>query len=132
MSEASRWILIAEDDPVLLQMLSDYIRGPGFRVSTAADALHAFLQARDLKPALIISDMQMPGFYGSATLAELRKDPELSRTPIIFVTGMNPEKAERLLPANDSHVHLMTKPVDWPRLTAMVTELTGLTLEHDE
>ena len=92
MTSATRWILIVEDDPVLLQMLSDFIRGPQIRVTTASDALHAFIQARDLKPALIISDMQMPGFYGSATLAELRKDPDLSRIPIIFVTGMNPRE----------------------------------------
>jgi CheY-like chemotaxis protein len=126
-----RWILIVDDDPFMRQILEDYVKGPDINATTANDAMQAFIQARDLKPALIISDMQMPGFYGSATLVELRKDPRTSEIPFIFVTAMDPAKAQALLPRNDPKVRLLTKPVDWAKLGALVTELTGLKIESE-
>jgi two-component system, sensor histidine kinase and response regulator len=125
---ARHWILIVDDDPLMLQMLEKFIQGPDIHVTTASDAKQAFIQARDLKPALIISDMMMPGFYGSATLFELRKDPRTGGIPFIFVTGMAEEKARKLLPPNDPKIRLLFKPFDWKKLADAVRELTGLTL----
>jgi CheY-like chemotaxis protein len=123
-----RWILIVDDEPMMLQMLSEAVEGPDIRVTTAPDAKQAYIQARDLKPALIISDMNMPGFYGSATLVELRKDPRTADIPFIFVTGMVPEKARALLPQSDPKVRLMAKPIDFVALKAAIHELTGMTI----
>lgn len=125
---ALRWILIVDDDPMMLQVMEGYVRGPDIRVTTATDAKQAFIQARDLKPALIISDMMMPGFYGSATLYELRKDPITGSIPFIFVTGMAPAKAQSLLPPNDPKIRLLTKPIEFEKLAAAVKELSGLVI----
>lgn len=126
-----RWILIVDDDPVMLKMMEDFVHGPELKVTTASDALQAFIQARDLKPALIITDMQMPGFYGTATLNELRKDPKTADIPFIFVTGMDMAKAKALIPEGTPKVLLMQKPVDWEKLEKAVAELTGLKIGPD-
>ncbi|HXT01031.1 MAG TPA: response regulator [Elusimicrobiota bacterium] len=123
-----RWILIVDDDPMMLQMLEQFVRGPEIHVTTASDAKQAFIQARDLKPDLIISDMMMPGFYGTATLYELRKDPRTGGIPFIFVTGMAPAKAQALLPPNDPKIRLMTKPIEFAKLAEAVKELSGLVI----
>ena len=128
MPPTRRWILIVDDDPLMLQILEKFVQGPDIHVTTASDARQAFIQARDLKPALIISDMMMPDFYGSATLFELRKDSRTGGIPFIFVTGMTPEKAQALLPPNDPKVRLLTKPIDFEKLAAHVKELSGLTI----
>lgn len=125
---AIRWILLVDDDPMTLQLLEMRIQGPDIRVTTATEAKQAFIQARDLKPAVIISDIMMPGFYGTATLFELRKDPRTAGIPFVFVTGMVPAKAQALLPPNDPKIRLLTKPIDWDKLAAAVHELAGLTI----
>jgi len=128
---ARRWILIVDDDPMMLQVLEKFVQGPEIYVTTASDAKQAFIQARDLKPALIISDMMMPGFYGTATLFELRKDPRTGGIPFIFVTGMTPAKAASLIPANDPKVRMMTKPIDFDKLADSIRELTGLVITRE-
>jgi len=128
---ARRWILIVDDDPLMLQVLEKFVHGPEIHVTTASDAKQAFIQARDLKPALIISDMMMPGFYGTATLFELRKYPRTAAIPFVFVTGMTPAKAQGLLPPNDPKVRLLHKPIEWEKLAAIVEELSGLKITLD-
>jgi CheY-like chemotaxis protein len=124
---ARRWILLVDDDPLQLQTLAEFISGPDIRVTTATDAIQAFIQARDLKPALIISDIQMPNFgNGDITLRELRKDERLRGIPFIFVTGMDLQRATSLLPAGDPTVRLLPKPIDWAVLEKWVFELAGL------
>lgn len=126
---ARRWILVVDDDPMMLQLMSDFLQGPDFHVTTASDAMQSFIQARDLKPVLIISDMQMPGYgTGDNALKALRKDPRMAGIPFIFVTGMPLADAQKLLPADDPTVRLMNKPVDWERLKVWIKEMTGLSV----
>lgn len=123
---ARRWILVVDDDPLTLQVVEEFLQDSGFHVTTAADAMQCFIQARDLKPVLVISDIQMPGYgSGDAALRELRKDPRLASIPFIFITGMDLEKAHKLLPSNDPTVRLIRKPLDWELLRRMIAELTG-------
>jgi CheY-like chemotaxis protein len=116
-----------DDDPMMLQMLEEVVHGPDMRVTTASDPVQAFIQARDLKPALIISDIQMGRFgTGDQTLRELRKDSRLTGIPFIFMTGMELDKAKEIIPQNDPTVRLLQKPIDWKLLETYVMELTGL------
>ena len=124
---AIRWILVVDDDPMMLSLAAEFLQGPDFRVTTASDAMQCFIQARDLRPVLIISDMQMPGYgTGDNALREMRKDPRLKGIPFIFVTGMTLADAQKLLPVNDPTVRLMNKPVDWNKLRQWIFEMTGL------
>lgn len=124
---AMKWILIVDDDPSILMLLSTALEHPELRITTAMDALQAFIQARDLKPLLIISDIMMPGYGdGTTTLKRLREDPRVPVCPIIFITAMDPSQARPLLPTNDPTIGLMQKPVDLRRLRDYVWALAGL------
>ena len=128
-----RWILVVDDDPLMIKMLEEFLQGPDFTVTIASDAMQSFIQARDLKPALVISDMVMPGGHtGDAALRELRKDEKLRAIPFIFVTGMEPSKAQALLPAGDPTVRLMTKPIDWELLRKNIEELSGIKIAKED
>lgn len=124
---AKKWILVVDDDPAILAMLEEALQHPAFTVTTAADALQAFIQARDLKPFLIISDIQMPGFGdGPSALKRLREDPRFPKVPMIFITGMDLAKARELLPKNDPTIGLMPKPIDLDKICRYVWALAGV------
>ncbi|HEX4046341.1 MAG TPA: response regulator, partial [Elusimicrobiota bacterium] len=59
---AKKWVLLVDDDPAILMIITDAIDHPDLSVTTASDALQAFIQARDLKPIAIVSDINMPTF----------------------------------------------------------------------
>ena len=127
---AKKWILIVDDDPTILAVLEAALAHPDLAVTTASDALQAFIQARDLKPLLIISDIKMPGYGdGTTTLKRLREDPRVPACPFIFMTGMELDEARRLLPPNDPMIGLMRKPVGLKVLRDYVWKLAGLTAQ---
>lgn len=117
----NNWILLVDDDPAMLTIMEAAIAHPSLRITTANDALQAFIQARDIKPILVISDIQMPG-YGSGpdALKRLREDPRIPRVPFVFVTGMPLDKAQLLLPPNDPLIRLLPKPIDYQVLRKLV------------
>jgi CheY-like chemotaxis protein len=121
-----KWILIVDDDPAILSILEDKLAHPALTITTATDAMQAFIQARDLAPILIISDIQMPGYGGPHTLKLLREDPRIPRVPIIFMTGMDLAKARALLPVNDPTVGLTPKPLDLEKLRDYAWRLAGI------
>ena len=118
---AKNWILIVDDDPAILAVTEAAIAHPALSITTASDALQAFIQARDIKPILVISDIQMPGYgNGPDALKKLREDPRIPRVPFIFVTGMRLDKAKELLPPDDPLIRLMPKPIDYAVLRKLV------------
>lgn len=124
---AKKWILLVDDDPSILMILEEALQHPAFTITTASDALQAFIQARDLKPFLIISDIHMPGFGdGPSTLKRLRADPRIPRVPFIFMTGMDLVKAKELLPKNDPTIGLMPKPLQLDKIRDYVWKLAGV------
>jgi CheY-like chemotaxis protein len=126
---AKKWVLIVDDDPSILAVVSEAIENPALSLTTAADSLQAFIQARDLKPMVIIADINMPGEDGSTILKRLREaDPNMMKTvPIIFMTGMALEKARALLPKNDPMIGLVQKPLNLEMLRGYVWKLAGIT-----
>lgn len=122
-----KWILAVDDDPMILDIIEDGLKHPELTITTATDALQSFIQARDLAPILIISDIQMPGYGdGTKTLKLLRADPKIPRVPIIFMTGMDLKKARELLPTDDPTIGLIAKPLDMDMLRGYVWKLAGV------
>lgn len=126
----SKWILIVDDDPAILAVTEAAIAHPTLRVTTASDALQAFLQARDLRPTLVISDIQMPGEgNGPDALKKLRADPKNAGIPFVFVTGMPLDKAKELMPPGDTMIRLLAKPIDFDVLRKLVWGYCGIPLD---
>lgn len=119
-----KWILLVGDDPASLAILEEALAHRDLTITTAPDALQAFIQARDLSPMLIISDINIPGpCDGTKTLKLLREDPRIPRMPMLFMTDMDREQARALLALNDPAVGLMQKPLDPDKLREYVWRL---------
>ena len=87
MSDCAK-ILIADDEQECIDFVRDALAETSYEVVSAADGEQALKVAQQEKPQLIILDVQMPKFNGFEVFAKLRADKELSRVPIIMLTGV--------------------------------------------
>ena len=70
MDEAKR-ILVIEDDPILRDLLAEWLLAAGFCVAVAADGGSGIAEARARRPALVVTDIHMPGTGGAAVISEV-------------------------------------------------------------
>lgn len=85
-------ILIADDEPDILEIISFNLEKEGFVVYTATDGNDAINKAQKLLPDLIILDVMMPHKTGIEACAILRQQPQLKETPIIILTALSDEQ----------------------------------------
>jgi len=84
-------ILVADDDPVMVRLLTLALEQDGFRVVTASDGKTALRLARLERPALILLDWEMPGADGMEVTRTLRAetDPALRDVPLVLITAQS-------------------------------------------
>jgi len=117
-------ILVIDDDPAVAEILVNTLCVWGYRATSANDAMQAVIQAEGLKPGLVIMDIKMPNFgTGLEAYRKLRKIPELKDTPVIFMTGLDPDDARKLVPTDDPKVRLIFKPIALTILKQWICEL---------
>lgn len=80
----SKTILVVDDKANVVNLLSDYLRGNGYRVVSAANGREALYQARHEKPDLILLDIMMPELDGFKFMRIYRKERD---TPVIVLTA---------------------------------------------
>jgi DNA-binding response OmpR family regulator len=80
-------ILVIEDDEIVARTIKRSLRSENFPVEVATNGLEGLKQARQNRPMLVILDVIMPGMDGYAVCRELRADPLLETTPILFLTA---------------------------------------------
>jgi len=118
-------VLIAEDNPANQTTFSDYLTAKGYRVMLAANGIEAIEHAHEVRPDLILMDIQMPGLDGLETIRRLRSDTDLHNVPIIALTALAmPGDRERCLASGADDY--LAKPLSLRKLAQTVTEhLTG-------
>jgi two-component system alkaline phosphatase synthesis response regulator PhoP len=87
-------VLIADDEPDILEIISYNLQNEGYTVFTAKDGKEAIAQAQKINPDLIILDVMMPGKTGVEVCAFLRSQPAFKQTLIIFLTAMSDEASQ--------------------------------------
>ncbi|HMJ48319.1 MAG TPA: response regulator, partial [Ferruginibacter sp.] len=87
-------ILIADDEPDILEILQFNLQAEGYEVITAKNGDEAYEKATRNLPDLIILDIMMPGKNGIDVCNLLRMMPQFSNTLIIFLTAMSDENTE--------------------------------------
>jgi twitching motility two-component system response regulator PilG len=88
-------VLIVEDTKTITNLLQVYLMGWGLEFFDANNGRVGLARARELKPDLIISDVQMPEMDGFALCAAVRADPELYATPIVMLTSLKDEASRQ-------------------------------------
>jgi signal transduction histidine kinase len=90
MAEVSNqgFILIVDDNPTNLSVLSEALASEGWNFRVAIDGESAIAQAQRNQPELILLDIQMPGIDGFETCHHLKSNPLTQHIPIIFTTAL--------------------------------------------
>ncbi len=112
-------ILVVEDNPANMTLAVLVLETAGYRVLTAADAETGLTLALELRPDLILMDIQLPGMDGLAATAILKRNEATRDIPVIALTAlvMKGDK-ERILAAGcDGYVG---KPIAYRELLAVV------------
>lgn len=80
-------VLVADDDPDILDLVRYRLERSGYAVATANDGTEAVKLATELSPALAVLDVMMPGLTGFEVTRRLRETTETSRIPVILLTA---------------------------------------------
>ncbi|HEY8495475.1 MAG TPA: response regulator transcription factor [Limnochordales bacterium] len=109
-------ILIAEDDPSALRLLTKFLTAKGYETLTAADGREAWHSFLTHEPDLVLLDVQMPHMDGWSVLREIRS---MSSVPVIMLTIRNStdDKVRGLTEGADDYV---TKPFDLKEIDARI------------
>jgi diguanylate cyclase (GGDEF)-like protein len=90
-SVPTRRILVAEDDPDLVRLLTRHLRREGFEVQVSPDGAQALAAFPDSGAALVISDIEMPNLDGLGLLRGIREHPAGRHLPVMMLTAMGDE-----------------------------------------
>ena len=92
--DTKKKILIADDEPDILEIIGYNLSREGYDIYTAKDGDDAVAKAKEVKPDLIILDMMMPHKNGMEVCEILRAQPAFADTIIVFLTAINDENKE--------------------------------------
>lgn len=85
-------VLVAEDQPFLLEITGEVLREAGHEVLEASDGVEAERMARAEKPDVLLLDIMMPGRDGRDVARRLREEKALDGTRIVFYTTMTADE----------------------------------------
>ena len=116
-------ILIVEDSPSEMELMSHYLRESGFMVLNATGAKQGLEVALEQKPNVILTDVVMPGMSGFELCRNLKKNPATQKIPIIICTSKNQE-IDRLWGMKQGADAYITKPFSREQLIQSVKSIS--------
>ncbi|MET0310439.1 MAG: response regulator [Burkholderiaceae bacterium] len=102
-------IVVMEDDAGTRMLVASVLKKDGYEVLAAEDGEQGLKLVEEHKPALVISDVQMPGLNGFQMLAAVRQNPAVAATPVILLTSLQ-ERAHMRIGMNTGADDYITKP----------------------
>jgi two-component system, OmpR family, response regulator len=117
-------VLVVDDDPHILRMLTDVLTKKGFGVDTAKDGEEAYERALARAPDLIVTDVMMPRLDGWSLVRKLRLEPKLATLPVIFLTALtdNDDRMKAFRLGADDYVN---KPFKLNDIVSRVEKVLG-------
>jgi two-component system, OmpR family, alkaline phosphatase synthesis response regulator PhoP len=113
-------ILIADDQPDNLVLLTRYLEAEGYNYIQAKDGVEALEKLRSELPDLILLDVNMPNKDGFSVLEELRADPVIQHIPVIILTAARHDSIAVQFGLNRGADDYITKPFDRRELVARI------------
>jgi putative two-component system response regulator len=128
---APQRILVVDDEPANVSLLTRLMTGLGYVVRSASDGESALAEVARQQPDLVLLDVNMPKVDGFEVCRRLKRDPATRLLPIVLITGLT---------ASEDHIQgidvgaddFVTKPFNVPQLEARVRSLTRLKRYTDE
>ena len=114
-------LLIVDDNETNLKLARVLLSADGYQVRTALDAQSAMASIREVRPALILMDIQLPGMDGLTLTRQLKKDPLTRDIVVIAMTAyaMKGDQQKALAAGCDGY---LSKPIDTRALSGTIAE----------
>jgi two-component system response regulator VicR len=121
--ENAKLVLVIDDDDGIRELLAFLISKEGYRCEVAVDGEDGYHKAEQFKPDLVILDLMMPRYGGFEVLRRLQAG-ELSRIPILVVTGRYTDRSTAEMIRQESNVvDFLEKPLKPNVFTAALERL---------
>ena len=117
-------ILIAEDEPSILESLDFILRRAGWTISAVTDGDAALEAVRRLKPRVLVLDVMLPKRSGFEVLKQIRADPETHGLPVLILTAKGQQQDRRIAEEFGADV-FVTKPYANAEVVGAVRQLLG-------
>ena len=121
--ERRKHVLIIDDDPIMLKVVKEHLHD-NYDVATAINAKIAYKFLETKKTDMILLDYEMPGEDGPTVYGNLRQNPELANTPIVFLTGVT-DKTKITAALSLKPQGYLLKPIDRERLIGTIEKFIG-------
>lgn len=118
-AETDATILVVDDNTDNVEILRAFLESRGFTIAEARDGREALAKMEEVRPALVLLDVMMPGMDGWEVCRVIKQHPQLGDTKVVMVTakGGFEDKFEGLRSGADDYV---VKPVDFKDLLGKV------------
>ena len=115
-------VLVVDDDPEIVSMVSLRLGKRGYRVITASDGHEALEAARRERPALIVLDVMMPGKNGWEVARALKQDPVTQSSKIVMVSAIGEKTNEITAPIYGADAHV-DKPFEFEEIERVIARV---------
>lgn len=115
-------ILVVDDDPEIVTMLSTRLTKRGYSVTTASDGSQAIALAKKDLPDVILLDVMMPGKSGWEVARAIKQDPSTSAVKIVMVSAIGEKTNELTAPIYGADAHV-DKPFEFDHLEGVIAKL---------
>jgi len=115
-------VLVADDDPEILSLLSIRLKKAGYDVLEAADGEQTLDQVREHYPDLVVLDVMMPGKNGWEVAKEIRRDARYKNMGIIMLTAIGEKINEMTSPLYGADEYV-DKPFEFSNLETKISEV---------
>ena len=119
-------ILIVDDDIDFVESTKTILESKPYEVIVAHEGDEGLRKAREENPDLILLDVIMPVKDGFTAAEQLKKDPQLKKTPVIMLTGFSSKRQESSIPVSRGFTleaeEYLEKPVSPDKLLATIEE----------
>ena len=117
----SKQILIVDDEPVWLKVLSQMLQTKGYTVRQAASGADALKTLKSYEPDLILLDVRMPDMNGFDLLDHIKQLPKVSAKPVVFVSAMDDFHAKKVAKELGAADYLL-KPIDEKEVNSVLAK----------
>src|SRR3982751_4861805 len=124
-------ILVVDDTPQNVKLLSDLLRSRGYEVTTAASGEQALESIASQPPDLVLLDIMMPGISGYEVCRKIRENPATALLPVVLATSLDPHQ-ERIKGIEAGADDFLSKPVNQAELFRSVKSLLRIKALQDE
>jgi len=123
-------IMVVDDSLSQRRALEQLLSDAGYKVRTARDGIEAMNLLAQVKPDLVLTDLEMPRMNGIELTAHIRAQSSLSRLPVIMITSRTTQKHRQM--AEEAGIDFyLTKPAREEDLLVKVHDLLGQATDRE-